>query len=202
MSQTETITTGAGRRTDLDLLRVVVCGVVILAHALLIYAEEPRYHVKSAVPWAVATFGYEAMRIATLAIFFVLAGWSSVGSLRRRTAGRFLRDRFWRVLLPLVAGVLLLGPVIKWIELGQGRDLRVNGFRLVAPPDFGFLEFLPRYLGRLQLLTWSHLWFLAYLLVISVVLLPLQQRLARRLPSARVPGRAMAFLPAAVLGLY
>src|SRR4051794_41668831 len=95
---------GPGRRTDLDLLRILVCGAVILAHALLIFAAEPRYHVKSAEPWAVATILYEGMRISTLAIFFVLAGWSAVASLRRRAAGRYVRDRVARVLVPLFAG--------------------------------------------------------------------------------------------------
>ncbi|MBK1661232.1 acyltransferase family protein [Paracraurococcus ruber] len=193
------------RRTDLDLLRIAVCFAVILAHALLIFAEEPRYHVKAAEAWWPATLGYEAMRIATLAIFFVLAGWSAVASLRRRAAGRYLQDRVARVLVPLFAGILLLGPVIKWIELQQGRDLRIGGFRLVPPPDYGFLEFLPRYLTRLNLMTWSHLWFLAYLFLISVALLPLLLWLARRPPGAavwpRLPGRALAYAPALGLGL-
>jgi glucans biosynthesis protein C len=187
------------RRTDLDLLRILVCGAVILAHALLIFAAEPRYHVKSAAPWAVATVAYEGMRISTLAIFFTLAGWSAVTSLRRRAAGRYVRDRLARVLLPLVAGILLLGPVIKWIELGQGRDLRIGGFRLVMPPEYGFLEFLPRYLTRLNLMTWSHLWFLAYLFLISLALLPLLRWLARRRPAEAVPGRAWGYAPAALL---
>lgn len=192
-------TSPRARRTDLDLLRILVCGAVILAHALLIFAAEPRYHVKSAVPWPVATVAYEALRIGTLAIFFTLAGWSAVASLRRRTAGRYVQDRLARVLLPLVAGILLLGPVIKWIELGQGRDLRIGGFRLVAPPDYGFLEFLPRYLTRLNLMTWSHLWFLAYLLLISLALLPLLQGLARRPLAEAVPGRAWGYAPAGLL---
>ncbi|MCO6417032.1 acyltransferase [Siccirubricoccus sp. KC 17139] len=191
----------ATRRTDLDLLRIIVCGGVILAHALLIFAAEPRYHVKSAAPWLPATIFYEAFRISTLAIFFVLAGWSAVASLRRRPWQRYLRDRAERVLLPLVAGVVLLGPVIKWIELGQGRDLRINGFRLVTPPDYGFVEFLSRYFGRVQLLTWSHLWFLAYLFVISLALLPVLLRLARVPRREWMPGRVLAFLPAAGFAL-
>jgi fucose 4-O-acetylase-like acetyltransferase len=190
-----------GRRTDLDLLRILVCGSVILAHALLIFAAEPRYHVKSAVPWLPASIAYEGMRISTLAIFFTLAGWSAVASLRRRAAGRYIRDRLARVLVPLIAGILLLGPVIKWIELGQGRDLRLGGFRLVPPPEVGFLEFLPRYLTRLNLMTWSHLWFLAYLFLISLALLPLLQWLARRVPDPAMPGRAWGYAPAGLLAV-
>lgn len=189
----------SARRTDLDLLRILVCGAVILAHALLIFAAEPRYHVKSALPWPMATVAYEALRISTLAIFFTLAGWSAVASLRRRAAGRYLRDRLARVLLPLAAGILLLGPVIKWIELGQGRDLRLGGFRLVTPPAYGFLDFLPHYLTRVNLMTWSHLWFLAYLFLISIALLPLLQWLARRPLVAVMPGRAWGYAPALLL---
>ena len=45
------------RRTDLDLLRIVLCASVIIQHAVLIFANEPRYHVKSDLspPWATAS---------------------------------------------------------------------------------------------------------------------------------------------------
>jgi fucose 4-O-acetylase-like acetyltransferase len=191
----------ADRRTDLDLLRVLTCGAVILAHALLIFAAEPRYHVKSAEPSAGASVLYESLRITTMPAFFTMAGWAAVVSLRRRGAARFLRERGERVLLPLLAWVALLGPVIKFIELGQGRDLRPSGLRLVAPPQTDFLSFLPLYFGRLNQLTWSHLWFLAYLFVMSVLLLPLLAWLAAREPSVAVPRRAWVYAPALPLAL-
>jgi len=187
------------RRTDLDLLRIIVCAGVILGHALLIYAAEPRYHLKAPTEWVPATVLYEAIRITSLPIFFCLAGWSAVGSLRRRDAQRYVTDRLLRVLLPLFAGILLLGPIIKWIELQQGRDLRLGGFRLVPPPEYSFVEFLGRYLTRVDTMTWSHLWFLAYLFVISVALLPALRWLARRPVEQRMPGRLAAYAPA--LGL-
>ncbi len=183
------------RRTDLDLLRVIICATVILAHALLIFAAEPAYHVKSAVVWPVATVLYEGMRIATLCIFFALAGWASAASLRGRTVGRYLNDRATRILVPLIAGVILQGPIIKFIELGQGRDLRMAGFREVPPLKTDFLAFVARYFTRSDLLTWSHLWFLAYLFIISIALLPLLRHMARRAPSEAVPGRWAALLP-------
>ena len=69
----------------------------------------------------------------------------------------------------------------------------------MTPPEYGFLEFLPRYLTRLNLMTWSHLWFLAYLFLISLALLPLLQWLARRRPAEAVPGRAWGYAPAGLL---
>lgn len=189
------------RRTDLDLLRVVACFAIILAHATLIFTAEPRYHVKSAEPHLAATLAYEALRIATLPLFFALAGWGSVVALRRRSAGRFLRDRAERILLPLVAGILLLGPVIRWVELSQGRSLGLGGLRLVEPLTMSLADFLPRYWSRLNLLTWSHLWFLGYLFIISVVLLPLLLFMARQVISMRIAGRVTALLPAPALAL-
>ena len=68
--------------------------------------------------------------------------------------------------------------------------------RLATPLRLDFLTFLPHYFRRLDLLTWSHLWFLAYLFVISLLLLPLLAWLAAREPSAAVPHPAWAYAPA------
>jgi glucan biosynthesis protein C len=184
------------RRTDLDGLRILICGAIILAHALLIFAAEPRYHIKSIEPSLVASVLYEFMRVTTMALFFVLAGWSAVASLRGRSPGRFARERVIRLLVPLLFGVVLFGSIIKYIELGQGRDLGFFGFRLVAPLHAGFFDFFPHNLTHMKLLTWSHLWFLGYLFLISILLLPLLLPLARLVPSIRVPAAVWVYAPA------
>jgi glucan biosynthesis protein C len=183
------------RRTDLDLLRIVICAAVILAHALLIFADEPRYHLKSPVEWPVASVVYAFLRLTTLSGFFMLAGWSAVVSLRRRSPLQFMHERVVRLLVPLAAGIVVLGPIIKYVELRDGRDLGMFGFRLVPPLRIGFVEFVPRYFGRLNLVTWSHLWFLAYLFLLSLALLPVLARLARRAPVTTVPPWWVVLLP-------
>lgn len=198
---TVTVPKPGARRTDLDLLRVVACFAIIMAHAVLIFTSEPRYHLKSAEARVAADWAYEALRLSTLPLFFSLAGWGSVVGLRRRSAGRFLRDRAERVLLPLAAGMLLLGPFIKYIERLHGRNLGVSGFRMVEPLQVGLPTFLTHYWGRLNLLTWSHLWFLGYLFLISAALLPLMRWLAQQPPSDRIPSRLLAFLPAPLLAV-
>jgi peptidoglycan/LPS O-acetylase OafA/YrhL len=110
-----------------------------------------------------------------------------------------MQERVTRLLLPLVVGTLLFGSMIKYIELSQGRDMGLQGFRLVAALHVDFLDFFPRNLTRLKLLSWSHLWFLAYLFLISVLLLPLLLPLARRVPSNVVPTALVVYLPAPVL---
>jgi glucan biosynthesis protein C len=184
------------RRTDLDGLRILICGAIILAHALLIFAAEPRYHIKSVEPSLVASVLYEFMRVTTMALFFVLAGWSAVASLRGRSPGRFTRERVIRLLVPLIFGIVVFGSIIKYIELSQGRDFGFFGFRLVAPFRIGFFDFFPNNLTRIKLLTWSHLWFLAYLFLISILLLPLLIPIARRVPNIKVPAAAWVYAPA------
>ncbi len=184
------------RRTDLDGLRVVLCGSIILAHALLIFAYEPHYHLKSETPWPVASALYEFLHAATMPVFFVLAGWSALTSLRRRTMGRFVQERATRLLPPLFLGMVLMGSIIKYIELSHGRDMGLHGMRMVEPLLVGFFDFFPRNLKHVKLQTWSHLWFLAYLFLISLLLLPVLLRLARGATRFDVPGTMMVYLPA------
>jgi glucan biosynthesis protein C len=187
---------GRPRRADLDALRIVMCAAVILLHALLIFASEPIYHLKSALPSLTASVLSEFLRIVTMAVFFVLAGWSAVVSSRGRSPGRFMHERVTRLLVPSIFGIALFGSVIKYIELTHGRDINIRGFRLIEPWQIEFLDFFPSNLSRLKLMSWSHLWFLVYLLLISLVLLPLLVNLARRIPATVVPAAAMVYLPA------
>jgi len=177
-----------GRRTDIDGLRIVVCGSVILLHSLLIFADEPRYHLKSDVTSQFASVAFRFVHIFSMPTFFVLAGWSAVASLRVREPIQFVRERVLRLIVPLVSGMVLFSSAIKYIELSNGRDLRLDGFRLITPLQQRFIEFYSHYpIGR----TWSHLWFLLYLFLITILLLPLLTQLARRAPRTDQPTGAL-----------
>jgi len=187
------------RRADFVSLRIVLCAGIILFHVLSVFSAEPIFHLKSALPSPTASVLAEFLRIAILPLFFVLAGWSAVASLRARGPGGFARERAQRLLVPLCAGTILFGPLIKYIELRHGRDIGLHGLWLVPPLQGGFLEFVPGYFTRSNLLTWSHLWFLAYLFLISILLLPLLMRLARSARRAAMPAAPIVYLPALVL---
>ncbi len=189
------------RRTDLDALRVLMCGGLILCHALLIFAAEPNYHLKSAVPSPTASALSEFLRITTTSMFFVLAGWSAMAALRERGPGRFMRGRVKRLLVPLFGGSVLFGSIIKYIELSHGRDVGFHGFRLAQPLQSGFFEFFPHNLTRMNQVTWSHLWFLAYLFLISVLLLPVVAHLARSAPRTVVPAAPTVYVPALAMAV-
>jgi peptidoglycan/LPS O-acetylase OafA/YrhL len=184
------------RRTDLDAMRIVLCAGVVLFHVMSIWTAEPIYHLKSAVASPTISVLAPLLHVSTVPTFFVLAGWSAVTSLRRRGVRDFVRERAARLLVPLCVGTAVLGPVIKYVELSHGRDIGFHGLWLVPPLQISFLEFIPHYFTRTNLLTWSHLWFLAYLFLISLLLLPLALRLARAKPRIDVPAAPLVYLPA------
>jgi surface polysaccharide O-acyltransferase-like enzyme len=188
------------RRTDLLALRIALCGCIILLHVLSIFSAEPIYHVKSALVSPAASVVAELLRVTSVPLFFVIAGWSAVASLRERTSGAFLRERARRLLVPLVAGTVVFGSIIKYIERTQGRDIGLHGLQLTPPMTRGFLfDFFPHNLFRIKEISWSHLWFLAYLLLISLLLLPLLKRLARSVPRMAAPAAPVVYLPALAL---
>src|SRR5262249_2239119 len=127
------------RRTDFDALRVVLCGGVVLIHVLSIWSAEPIYHLKSALPSPAVSVLTTLLHVSIVPLFFVIAGWSAVTSLRRRGVRDFVRERARRLAVPLVAGTILLGPAIKYIELTHGRDIGIHGLRLMPPLQMSFV---------------------------------------------------------------
>jgi fucose 4-O-acetylase-like acetyltransferase len=170
---------GGARRYDLDWLRIGATFLLFPFHVAKVFDVLPMYHLKNRelVPALDhATFFVHQWHMP---LFFVLAGWSAYGAIARRGIGGFLHERARRLLVPFATGVVLLCPVIKYLELRSGLSITATGATVLpAPFDEGFLAFLPTFFTRLDRFTWSHLWFLLYLFVFSVALSPLLARLA------------------------
>jgi glucans biosynthesis protein C len=115
---------------------------------------------------------------------FLLAGADSWFALRRRSAPAFVRARFVRLVLPLAAGIALLSPLQAYVTSGHASGSADGLFRSYQAFFLTMrLSWTPAWLGRYG----YHLWFLGYLFLISVALLPLLELLRR--PAGR---RAMA----------
>jgi hypothetical protein len=152
-------------------------------------------------------------------LFFLLAGWSAKASLVVRGAGGFARERVRRLLIPLVAGCILFGPLFKYCELRSGLDLNYHGLRvsaalqqqlltitghrfdLLPPFQESFIAFVPTYFTRLERFTWGHLWFIAYLFTLSLAWLPIL-RLIGRVPIRATRNLALwVYSPVVLLAL-
>jgi glucan biosynthesis protein C len=100
--------------------------------------------------------------------FFLISGTGSWFALRRRTAGQFAAERTRRLLIPYVAGCILLWPIMLYF---QWRHLAITGGWYGSFRDFVLLHragFSPMWFGEVGF----HLWFLGFLFCFSLLGLP------------------------------
>jgi fucose 4-O-acetylase-like acetyltransferase len=186
------------RRVDVDWLRVFATYLLFPFHAAMVFNPAPFYHVRNAdLSMTMLAFtGF--ISLWHMPLFFLLAGWSIVSSLRTRGGAGFVRERVLRLGVPLLVGCVFLMPPIKYLELASGLDANYRGlfvspalqegFRRVIPgglPEAApfhetFRQFLPTFYTQLDRFTWAHLWFVAYLFTFTLLYRPLFSWVVRR----------------------
>ncbi|MFO1085094.1 MAG: acyltransferase family protein [Reyranellaceae bacterium] len=162
------------RRADLDWLRVSAFALLIVYHAGMAWSGWT-WHLNSAdsIDWL-----REAMRFVNrwrMPLIFVVSGAAVVLALGQRSPGAFALDRLRRIFVPLVFGMIVLVPPQVYLE-------RLYSGRFAG----SYLQWLPQaFVGIYPAgnLSWHHLWFLAYVLVLTFALLPVF--LWARSPSGR-----------------
>ncbi len=203
----------ATRRPDIDWLRVFAVYLLFVFHVGMVFNPAPFYHIRNADLFFPMLVLCGFIGLWHMPLFFLLAGWSAVASFQTRGPRRFVVERVRKLAIPLLAGSVLLGPPIKYLELRSGLDLNHAGLRVAAPlqagfravipsglplaPPFdeGFLAFLPTFFMRLDRFTWAHLWFLAYLFTLTLLHLPAFGWLLRRRDLLTRLRPAMVYLP-------
>jgi uncharacterized protein (DUF2147 family) len=203
----------ANRRADIDWLRIVATYLLFVFHVGKVFDPAPFFHIRNSEQSFVLLVLCGFIGLWHMPLFFLLAGWSAASSLQTRGAGAFFRERLHRLGVPLVAGCVLLAPVIKYLELRNGLDLNHTGLRVAAehqdtlrllipgglpvasPFDESFFGFLPTFFTQLDRFTWSHLWFVAYLLTLTVAYVPLFLWLLSRHDGVAAPRAWIVYAP-------
>lgn len=169
------------RRHDLDWLRVAAFGLLILYHVGMFYVTWG-WHVKSSHASPLIEPAMALLNPWRLALLFFISGVAVRFALDKTPTARFLRERSVRLLVPLAFGMAVVVMPQAYVELlGKGE---------IEP---GIIDFWPRYLtipGTFSIITptWNHLWYVAYVLVYTVIAAfaaPALNRLAAG-PAARV----------------
>lgn len=154
-----------GRHFGLDWLRVGAFGLLILYHIGMFFVPWD-WHVKTRAPldWvAIPMFATNSWRLALL---FVVSGYASAALLAKGGgASRFVRERSARLLIPLVAAMILIVPLQPWVEL-MVKHGYPHGFGWFWSHDY----FRFGKLDGIDLPTWNHLWFVAYLWAYTLLL--------------------------------
>jgi hypothetical protein len=120
------------RRIDLDVLRIFACYLLIPFHVAMVFNPAPFYHVRNGELSQVLMIACGFISLWHMPLLFLLAGWSAFASFRSRGLGRFVEERFRRLVVPLLAGCVLLAPGIKYLELRSGLDLNFHGLRVAV----------------------------------------------------------------------
>ncbi len=174
------------RRHDLDWLRVIAFGLLILYHTGMYYVTWD-WHVKS--PHA-SSLIEPLMKITEpwrMLLLFLVSGVATGYLLARDASRHFLAQRSLRLVLPLLFGVLVIVPPQSYLEVVE--KIQYTG---------SYLDFLGKYYTGyggfcrgadcLFIPTWNHLWFLAYLWVYTVAL----HAIVRMLPRSTAALRSLA----------
>jgi len=162
------------RRYDIDALRVFAFGLLILYHVGMFYVADWEYHIKSQYQFEWLHLPMLFLNQWRMPLLFLISGLAINFIWGRYSVAVFARRRLVRLGLPLLFGMAFVIPAQPYYEaLAKG---------LVEP---GFGKFMVDYLTwqqfpdgawsdtRIATWTWNHLWYLPYLLVYTLLLIPI-----------------------------
>lgn len=158
------------RRFDLDWVRILAFALLVPYHVGMYYVRWD-WHVKS--PQLVPALEPLMMLSAPwrLSLLFLVSG-VATAFLKAKLPTGFLRQRSWRLLLPLLFGMYVVVPPQAYLELVE---------KVPGGYHAGYLGFMGQYLqgGDIYCMAahdcvdgpaWNHLWFVAYLWVYTLAL--------------------------------
>ena len=153
------------RLYGLDWLRIGAFALLILYHIGMFFVPW-EWHVKTGRPLEWLELPMMAINPWRLTLLFVVSGFASRILLSKVNGARaFVRGRSLRLLLPLLAGMTLFVAPQPWAEL-RAAGVVSDGFWTFWTRDY----FRFGKLHALDLPTWNHLWFVAYLWVYTLAL--------------------------------
>lgn len=165
------------RRRDLDWLRILAVLLLVPFHSALIFIPDPALvaYVKDPAPSTFLVVLKDFLDRWQLELLFYIAGAAAWFALGRRSNHRYLVERVQRLLVPLVFGLLIVVPLMINVQrLGRADAPSLGAlyarFFTVNPADLTGMD------GRF---TPAHLWFILYLLLFSLVALPIFRLLQR-----------------------
>jgi peptidoglycan/LPS O-acetylase OafA/YrhL len=156
------------RLYHIDWLRLMAVFLLLFFHTARIFDPWENFYVQNAQlsPLLFDIFIW-SLSPWQMSLFFLLAGASTYYSLQRRGGGQYVKERFKRLLVPFVFGVLILIPPQSYLGL-----LNHSGY------SESFLSWFPNFFilqgddidgyfigGH----TWGHLWFIIHLFVYSLI---------------------------------
>jgi len=151
------------RRHDLDWIRVLVFGILILYHIGMFFVPWG-WHIENNELSYPLTWPMWFVNQWRLPVLFIISGMGTRFALSKRSGGEYISERSLRLVIPLLFGmVVVVAPQVYVERIVQGAVYS------------SFWEFYPHYFEGAYPegnFSWHHLWFLPYLFVYSIILAP------------------------------
>lgn len=155
------------RRFDLDWLRVIAILFVFVFHTTRFF-DPLDWHVKNATTYELLAFSAAFFTLWGMPLIFVISGASLYFALKHSML-KFVDDKVRRLLVPLVVGVFTFSAIQVYLERITHRQFSGS-----------FFEFIPHYFDGWYAFdggnfAWMgmHLWFLEFLFLYTLLLMPL-----------------------------
>lgn len=152
------------RRYDIDWIRILAVLLLIYGHTACIFGY-PTWQINDTQRSAGMTQFMFFTSLWHMPLLFLLSGMGTAFALGFRTAQQYVKERVYRLLIPLIFGMLVLVPLQVYYD-------RLNKLSFQG----SYLKFYPVYFEQAYShkdVDWHHLWFLGYLFIFSVLALPL-----------------------------
>ena len=166
------------RRYDLDWLRVIVFGLLIIFHIAIGFDEI-----------GITVYGYANDQLGgmwlslfllfthvwRLPLLFLIAGMGTCFAFGSRTTREFLNERSFRLLVPLVFAMIFVLIFPRYVQ-----------FLSSSGTEIAFAEYVKGWFGKLVFISHpQHLWFLVNLFIYSLICAPIFSSI-RRSPDGRI----------------
>lgn len=200
------------RRADLDLLRIVLFGLLIIHHVGMFYTANWGWHGKSQYQWQWLESVLLIVEPWRMPAIWFISGVAIRFLLAKSSTQHFLALRTHRLLLPLLFGVLVIVPPQLYVEMSQKGETAMNywqflhAFFQAEHPAFASYQY-----GIWPHIDVNHLWYLRslwYYTLTLVALLPLlhskwlQSALTRLNQLPAVAGIIALLLPVLLIQLF
>lgn len=148
------------RRYDIDWLRIILILSVFLYHIGMFF-NGWGYHVKNNVQVDSLHPLMSFLHCWRMPLLFFISGVGTYFALGKRSIGSYVKERHIRLAIPLVLGMFILVAPQVYIERIDQYD--------------SFFDFYPHFTDGVYPtgnFSWHHLWFICYLLLCSMLALP------------------------------
>jgi Acyltransferase family len=196
----------AGRRIDLDWVRIGAFGLLIFYHVGMLYVSWG-FHIKSTHRIPALEPLMLVLNPWRLALLFWVSGVATRFMLGKHALLALLRSRSSRLLIPLAFGMLVIVPPQAYQQIVESLGYPDGFWDFYLRHYFAFgAQFCPN--PCILLPTWNHLWFVAYLWIYTMslgaalILLPAISEWIERWLAPALSGPWLLVIPSLLFGAY